>query len=329
MIPERLLHYKAFGRNIVVRVHLMPDSHIWFEWQVCKNGYCWWGDFEAARGWRIVGYLRSEARQELFPGDRYLVVNADPEAGPAPMTNAPVDATGLFRDFAALPLEEHAILAFANRHGMLTDGRLMVSGDEEGDNDDADFLGEPATVWILEINRMRFLNDFWQLVQRSDKRRLEPFIRWIDGPRGFRFDDGEGLFAPRDILGAPWLPRVLRERDLLFAAQFMLDTLVTEQLSGQIETALFRDSCGKPSLRFIPRDLRTALWLQFARAIEGNKGFQQCDHCRMWYEIGSREGARSDKKFCSTACRARHWRQTKASEKKSDGNSARKTQNPR
>ncbi len=306
----------------------MPESHIWFEWQVSKSGYCWWSDFQHAKGWRIIGYQRSEARQALIPGDRYLVLNEDPESSTEPVPNTPLNATGLFRDFATLPLEEDAVLAFANRHGLLTDGRLMVGGYEDGDDDDADFLGEPVSVWLEEISRMRFLHELWRLVQVSDRRRLEQYIKWTEvfQPRGFRFDDGEGLFAPRDIMGAPWLPRVLRQRDILFAAQFILDTLVTEQLSGQIETALFRDGQGKPSLRFIPRDLRTALWLQFARAIEGNKEFQQCDQCRMWYEICSREGGRSDKRFCSTACRARNWRASKAAAKLADGKDPRPRQ---
>lgn len=304
----------------------MSDSHIWFEWQISKVGYCRWEDLKSGRGYGVIGYTDNEVKQELRQDDRYLVADGDFEKAPAMAACSPLEATGLFRDFATLDPTDDAILGFANRYGMLTNGRLHISCDDSGDDDDdADFPGEPLSLWIEEIARMNFLLRFWQLVQISDKRGLEQYIRWTDvfGHRGFRFDDRFGAFTTRDILGAPWLERVVRQRDLLFAARFMLDSLVTEQLGGRIGAVLIRDSLERASLRFGPQDLRTALWLQFARAIEGGKEYQQCEHCRMWYEIGSREGARSDKKFCSPACRARHWRELKTPAKKSDPKSPR------
>lgn len=313
MIGERLLRCKAFSRNIIVRVHPMPDSHVWFEWQVAREGYCWWQDTASHGEYRVIGYTDAGAKQELRPDDLYLVVNAELEKSPEMVPCSPLDATGLFRDFATLEPTPEAILGFANRHGTLSDGRLLITTDESGD-DDADLPGEPFRVWAEMIARMEFLLQLWHRVQASDKRKLEQYIEWTDifGHRGLRFKDGSGVFTTRDILGAPWLERVLRQRDVLFAAQFMLDSLVTEQLAGGLDAVLNRDGQQKPSLRFGPRDLRAALWLQFARAIEGDKEYLQCEHCRMWYEIGSREGARSDKRFCSTACRARNWRAAKA-----------------
>jgi hypothetical protein len=300
----------------------MPESHIWFEWERPSSQFCWWEDLEP-RGSRVIGYERSGVRQDLIPGDRYLVVDEEPEHTPSKPAHAPLDPSGIFRDFAALPLHCDAILAFANRYGMLTDGNLLCSDDPGEDTLDGDIPGEPATVWVEEISRMKFLNDFWQLVRTSDRRGLEKYIKWtrggadaIDPPRGgaFQFDDGQGIWVSRTVLAGSWLAKAPHQRDVLSAARYLLDSLVSEQLRAQIDAVLVHDGLGRPAVRFAPRDLRSALWLQFARAIEGNKEFQQCDHCHRWYEIGSREGGRTDKRFCSTACRARNWRQSKAAQ---------------
>jgi hypothetical protein len=296
----------------------VPDSHIWFAWQASKTGYCWWEDWQPGQELRVVGYLRSDARQGLIEGDRYLVANAEFEEAPSMTACSPLEATGLFRDFAALKPCDGEIREFANRNGLLTDGRLVIAGDDAGD-DDADFPGEPLSVWTQEIARMSFLLQLWELVENKDKRGLAQYIEWTEifGHRGFRFKDPQDRFPARDILGAPWLAQVLRQRDVLTPAQFILDSLVTEQVSGQIDHAIFRDVRHRPSLRCVPRDLRTALWLQFAGAIEGSKEYQQCDECQTWFEIGSRQGGRSDKRFCSTACRARNWRKTRSTADKS------------
>ena len=59
-----------------------------------------------------------------------------------------------------------------------------------------------------------------------------------------------------------------------------------------------------------PQDLLAAMWLQMALAVDGDKNYRQCPECQNWFEV-SPSTARSDKVFCSTACRVRAYRRRK------------------
>jgi hypothetical protein len=61
------------------------------------------------------------------------------------------------------------------------------------------------------------------------------------------------------------------------------------------------------ALRFGPGSLLSALWLQFSLAMNGGQGYQQCPSCQVYFEL-SPNIARSDKLFCSNACRTRAYR---------------------
>lgn len=63
-------------------------------------------------------------------------------------------------------------------------------------------------------------------------------------------------------------------------------------------------NASKSSLEILvsPRSLISALWLQFALAIDGRKAYKQCPTCQNWFEIG-KWGSRADKTFCSNKCR--------------------------
>ena len=65
-----------------------------------------------------------------------------------------------------------------------------------------------------------------------------------------------------------------------------------------------------PTLRMVPHDLLSAMWLQFALAVEGNRNYEPCDECHSWMEIAPGSG-RPDKKFCSSACSMRAYRKRK------------------
>jgi hypothetical protein len=61
-------------------------------------------------------------------------------------------------------------------------------------------------------------------------------------------------------------------------------------------------------LELMPPNLLEAMWLQFGQAVESNKSFRKCRACGTWFEI-SPKTARSDKVFCSGACKAKAYRQ--------------------
>src|SRR5262249_60440765 len=67
------------------------------------------------------------------------------------------------------------------------------------------------------------------------------------------------------------------------------------------------EATGRTQLKLVPATLLTALWLQFASAIEGNKRYRRCKECGQWFEV-SPETARTSRLFCSGPCPAKAYR---------------------
>jgi predicted nucleic acid-binding Zn ribbon protein len=68
---------------------------------------------------------------------------------------------------------------------------------------------------------------------------------------------------------------------------------------------------GWGELRFAPRYLIDAIWLQFAEAVCGNKNYRQCLVCGKPFEL-SPDVARTSRLFCSDSCKMQSYRQRKA-----------------
>ena len=63
-------------------------------------------------------------------------------------------------------------------------------------------------------------------------------------------------------------------------------------------------------LRFAPRNLIGALWLQLAESIAGDKQWEGCPGCGQWLEVKA-AAHRADRRYCSEACRAKAYRKRK------------------
>ena len=61
-------------------------------------------------------------------------------------------------------------------------------------------------------------------------------------------------------------------------------------------------------LQLMPTNLLEAMWLQFGQAVASDKSFRQCRECGTWFK-NSPKTARSDKIFCSGACKAKAYRE--------------------
>jgi hypothetical protein len=59
-----------------------------------------------------------------------------------------------------------------------------------------------------------------------------------------------------------------------------------------------------------PHNLIHALWAQLLLAIDGNLNLRSCVQCRKWFTLEAGRG-RSDKEYCSDACRMRAYRKRK------------------
>jgi hypothetical protein len=67
---------------------------------------------------------------------------------------------------------------------------------------------------------------------------------------------------------------------------------------------------GAARLCIRPETLLDALWTQLAQAIDGSQSLQNCIVCKQWFTIRAGQG-RSDKEYCSDACRMRAYRKLK------------------
>ena len=74
---------------------------------------------------------------------------------------------------------------------------------------------------------------------------------------------------------------------------------------------------GRGRICIRPTTLLNALWTQLAQAVDGRQSLRTCVECKKWFAIESDRG-RSDKEYCSDACRMRAYRKRKGS--KSSGN---------
>jgi hypothetical protein len=240
----------------------------------------------------------------------------------------------LFRNFAELKPEQEQILAFANQWGTLTAGELV------GLEDKSMGVGERLDLWYVEIRDLSLAVRVWDLINHGDSDGLACYIKW-KGSSGVLFqypaDDAtlEGGFRGP----IPWLPGVTGLEDLhdgrwiatresnedllsrfqigdvIAPAWHQLQHIVNEKLAENVSARLlWNQSHSNLSLHQAPKNLISSLWLQLARAIEGNRDYQQCEECRNWFEVASPDGGRKDKRFCSTACRARFWRRRKTAD---------------
>lgn len=92
-------------------------------------------------------------------------------------------------------------------------------------------------------------------------------------------------------------------------------TLVTTEIMRNLTVGLApviqpHPDVGWGELRFTPRYLIDAIWLQFAEAVCGNKSYRQCQFCGKPFEL-SPDVARTSRLFCSDSCKMQSYRQRK------------------
>jgi hypothetical protein len=296
----------------------LTDRLNYFDWIVAQAGY---------RVAKLRPVQQRDKREFLtaatplgkrYPGFRY---------SPQP---------GLFRSFAELKAEREQIVAFANQWGTLTAGVPV-----ELENKTV-ATGESLDTWETEIRHVSLAVRLWTLLSRGNSAGLARYIKWKDAS-GVRFEYADDTAAEPGFQGTiPWLPGVVfdgtenlrdgrwiasrqsspellegfQPGDLIGPGWYQLQYIVNEKLAGKVSARLlWNSSRSRLSLHQVPQDLISELWLQLARAIEGDREYQQCEECRNWFEVSSPDGGRKDKRFCSTACRARLWRKDKQAAK--------------
>jgi hypothetical protein len=279
-----------------------------FLWEVTRHGYQW----VSARGvgWKEPGRGAEPVRVliEAPTGSREVGRVYDPlEECPA-----------LFRDFAALPVTEEAILDFANRFGSLElHNRFEVPHPNVPDDPETVSVvyGDELRRWREQIDTMRVAVELWDATRTGDRGRLTERIRWgTDAYGGPRVSYHDAMTGPAGVLIAsstfhPDLLARWRENEPIRPARAYLRRIVNKASDGCASPRLLEDlKSGADDWKLVPSSLLGSLWLQLGEAIGRNKKHRECSVCKRWFEI-KEHGGRKDKQFCGPNCRTRVYRQ--------------------
>ena len=137
-----------------------------------------------------------------------------------------------------------------------------------------------------------------------------------------RVRDGDGEWRDHYAFGEPhlrWALEICLMREGLrlaggkrsFKGSRRLKWLFDRHLQ-HVQGRLTFNPAGDPQLALEPLTLVSAMWLQLALAITGEKRFVACKFCRRLFEISTEQtGFRSHREFCSDSCKTRDYRKRK------------------
>lgn len=277
-----------------------PDTVFEFRWRVPEGGYRW---------------VRIRLDGQPGPTPQWVLTDGVPLGGRyrfkdyAPLRTHPA----LFREFAGLEPAREAILRFAARYGWLGEpAGLFPLQPRRGTS--LVGTGEPFALWVKEITAMCEAVRLWQLLQAKDTKTLGQSIRWEGDRVVYRGLRGGTILASPDH--HPSRLDEWRRGDVRGPATVYAQQVINEHLKPRASPRLLRE--GQPPrlrLYFVPHTLIGALWLQLARAVDGEKAYRRCRRtgCGKFIEI-SRDttGSRADRSYCSDACRSGAYRERRA-----------------
>jgi hypothetical protein len=170
---------------------------------------------------------------------------------------------------------------------------------------------------------MKRLTGLWDLILREDEEALARHIRWEEAPPGgpcVRFDSHPGPISGgariSEVIASaasdPGLLQEFRAGDVVQPAKAYLQAQLDRNLrgaAGPVGVGMRWDSRrGHPALSYRCPTLLSAVWLQFATAVNENVGHGRCRECGTWFVVAP-NAARSSRMFCSTGCRSKAYRE--------------------
>ena len=79
-----------------------------------------------------------------------------------------------------------------------------------------------------------------------------------------------------------------------------------------VQSRMLFEADTAPRLSFAPLTLLSAMWLQLALSVAGDKEFRGCKHCKRLFEISTEKtGYRKHREFCSESCKTKDYRKRK------------------
>ncbi|HEX5106172.1 MAG TPA: hypothetical protein VFV87_20275 [Pirellulaceae bacterium] len=314
---------------------MLTSTVVSFRWQPPAGGHRWVQAHPVTDNWAVTREKVEVLAPFGFP--MFWETYGKPEAAYESLETA----SGLFRELAALDAGPEAILAFANKYGPLTPGRLFVlvgnhgkfprpplprSHTQEpvrplntgGRGDEPEWTakwltsgavaGDSLAFWHQHIRAMRALVGLWDALQGRDRAAIEEVARftWQGKKRAVGLVDERGNSLGESIRFDQASSASLT---LQRAAEHALIRALAGFTSDGASIRLFPpDSRHQRRLAIVPRSLIDAIWLQFALAVLENKTYRECEVCGKPFEI-SPQVARTSRTLCSAACKARAHRQ--------------------
>ncbi|MBL8294953.1 MAG: hypothetical protein JNN08_24120 [Bryobacterales bacterium] len=155
--------------------------------------------------------------------------------------------------------------------------------------------------------------ELWDEILTRDSRALRKKITW--GEAGVCYA-AHGRISVIARVGTREYG-LFRTGEVIAPARIFLQERINSKLAALgVDVRLIRSHPSPESpfaLYQVPRSLLGAIWLQFAGGVCGGRKYRRCDaeDCGNWFEVagGRDRSARSDKRFCSPACKVRiHYR---------------------
>jgi len=262
-----------------------------FVWHIPRSGYRW-----------------VTARAADDPNAKEQRFLAPLSKGPVRVRQPMRDEPALFRVFAETPLNEEAIAGFANAHGLLGGDHLRpIAVSEAG----VEPCGEPFDAWEEEIAAMRETLAVWDAVQCGDEAYFKRRVRWSNDKVTFEIESGTRVLADASMLDWAYSLMLLRY-DYLRTARWLVQDIINEHLTGKVATRLlWNEERARSQMAVVPTSLASALWTQFALAVDAEKGFRRCSVCGKCFDVVDRAPGRQ-RIYCSARCRTRAYRDRKS-----------------
>lgn len=354
----------------------MPRRQFLFSWKVAIHGHEW-----------VDAPLVEDGNIADAP-TRILVPKASGKSVEYRYYEPLQQETALFRQLAALPIDEAAFVEFADRYGLLAEANRVAAKGGSNAMDVYKVYGQRIPVrrgdvlnkWVDRVLCLRTCITLWEKALANDKPFLksvitlvpnEDHLEWMSAlvrfsdtgvlmpakgylanpmkvkvaghfggklvplgePGGVymaMLDEAElpASFYVRERLGfrvepKPWEGQMIRgfgvtyprksidDNDPIALTQALVTTEIMQNLTiGLAPVIQPHLNVGWGELRFAPRYLIDAIWLQFAEAVCGNKAYRQCQFCGKPFEL-SPDVARTSRLFCSDSCKMQSYRQRK------------------
>lgn len=277
-----------------------------FVWDIAKSGHQW-------RQLYAAEPASANDEPQWFLTDGHLLGVPREVSRYAPLRSEPA----LFRTFADLDPTRDQVRSFADRFGNLGGDASTIVVIPRADGSDATGSRSPARSgslatgerlrhWAAEIGKMRDLVELWEAA-RVDAPVLGERVSWSSQSVKYQSGRRWAIILDRRIDTEAFAR--LRPGDLVAAAMIHIQRCVNKELQERCTARLLWDQDRtRLDLRVVPRSLIGALWLQFARAVDGDRRFMTCVQCGRWMEL-SPDVRRSDARTCSGACRTRAYRE--------------------